>query len=276
MGRFLSPKHCLLDTEAHRQPHSVLFCDRSTMSPLCRGCKSSRERDSREGLWGRGRRKVFWLSNSGVGQWTAHQIISELQHFTFFVPFPSQNHNTSPNPLFNFVICWPQEMTGRWNWETFSSRFWIFFPFRFQQHWGHTTKAKRASFIAHIYRSFLFFIGEFFLNFVLWLGPVVGWRQPAAHSRDVSVGYHQKGPGQEEPARCDESNLIHSSDSLGAEFYLWDPFHYFCVSSGPHTGLLFISWYSLAFSHQPQNHKANPQWLRGLMSTSLISPRGEK
>lgn len=52
-----------------------------------------------------------------------------------------------------------------------------------------------------------------------WLGLVVCQRQPAAHSRDVSVGYHQRGPGRHQPACCDESNLILPSDSLGSDFY---------------------------------------------------------
>lgn len=46
----LTPRHCLLATDAQRKPHSALFCDRSTMPPLCHSRKSNRERDSREGL----------------------------------------------------------------------------------------------------------------------------------------------------------------------------------------------------------------------------------
>lgn len=68
------------------------------------------------------------------------------------------------------------------------------------------------------------------------LGLVVCQRQPAAHSRDVSVGYHQRGPGRHQPACCDESNLILPSDSLGSDFYHWDSFQCLFIYR-----LLFIS-----------------------------------
>lgn len=61
--------------------------------------------------------------------------------------------------------------------------------------------------------------GELRVSLLLpWLGLVVCQRQPAAHSRDVSVGYHQRGPDRHQPACCDESSLILPSWLTGLWF----------------------------------------------------------
>lgn len=104
----------------------------------------------------------------------------------------------------------------------------------------------------HIYHS----RGELNVSLLLpWSGLVVCWRQPAAHSRDVTVGYHQRGPGRHQPACCDESNLMLPSDSLGSDFYHWDSFHCLFIL----TRLLFIS------SCSAIGHKTTRQILDGFV-----------
>lgn len=88
---------------AHTEPHSALFCDKSTMLPLCCGRKSDEERDSCERLWGRrGRRKEFGMTTILVNE----QLI-RLSHncdtLLFCFPSPSQNHNTTCPDQLSFV-----------------------------------------------------------------------------------------------------------------------------------------------------------------------------
>ena len=125
------------------------------------------------------------------------------------------------------------------------------------------------------------------------------WSASAAvHSRDVSVGSHQTGPGQHQPACSDESNqTLHPTaaappPSLGpsqpARPVLLLQDLTLAGSCGLHSSsnrtlflsllLSFISLCALsiylspsnkascaccsALTHQPPNHKARPQWIR--------------
>lgn len=98
----------------------------------------------------------------------------------------------------------------------------------------------------------------------------------AAHSRDVSVGYRQRGPGQHQPECSDESNLILRATAVACSFCLslqalpllhtvpqtfterakpfFTSFFYLYMSSAH---LLFFSKYSLpipAAQSLPNNH----------------------
>lgn len=247
------------------------------MPPLCHGRKSDRERDSCEGLWGRrGRRKELGMSTRVVR--LSEQLIRLSQNCDtlLFFPFLPHHKTTTQHPLISWLNLpfvdhsgWDVELDLRLKAFTINkAHAWIL------SHSGlisiDVTPSKQKEHDVQIIYSVVW--GELRVSlFLPWLGLVVCQRQPAAHSRDVSVGYHQRGPGRHQPACYSESNLILPSDSLGSDFHHWDSFQCFFISPSPHPTIVHLHM----FSHRTHNHKANPWWLRALMWVSLSSPWGK-